>query len=81
MGTVYTFVLRIEVTDVMALYEAASERADEGGCGNSIEEIIGTAAEPDVFACVQMLLDPGESPQGTSIIESMVEAESTFLDD
>lgn len=76
--TIVTFHLELEVDDPAALYKAALDRAVDDGfepdCA-AVSGFIGTQDEPDLGACVRMILDPGMSPPGTSIHESWVDVD------
>jgi hypothetical protein len=64
----------LEINDPGAVYDAARELALENG--NSEEDVVdmlGTAAEPNLSACCQWIIDPGVSPAGTSILYSEVD--------
>jgi hypothetical protein len=63
----WQFRLDLRVFDKRQLHQAALERAlEEGLGGETPEELLGTADEPDIGACLTMLLDPG-SMSGCSI--------------
>lgn len=76
MRTSYAVTIALEVYDPQALYRSAWDSATSGLGGMSPEqatELLGTEQEPDVSACLVMVLDPGISPPGTSIHETTVE--------
>jgi hypothetical protein len=67
----YTSTQDLEVTDVARLYEEAKARLinDERELSPDlpadlavIEHLIGTPRDPDVRACLEVLLDPDETP-------------------
>ncbi|HUV97517.1 MAG TPA: hypothetical protein VMV98_08620 [Acidobacteriaceae bacterium] len=65
-----TFSLELKVDDESALRRAAAERAGSDGLE---PEQANEFLDPDtksVEDCVVMLLDPGQSPAGTSILDS-----------
>lgn len=74
----YTFNLELVVSDPAALYKVAFEQALKDGLdpSDAIETLnpgpVGDK-EIDVAACLQMVLDPGDSPDGTAIQNSSVE--------
>lgn len=69
----YDIVISVRVHDKKALYDAAKERAILDGIGRvEMSDYIGTRRKPDVGGCLQMLLDPGISPDGCDIQQSSV---------
>ena len=50
-----------------AAYEQANGTADDG----DFMDICGTDQEPDICACLEMIFDPGESPRGIEILDSL----------
>jgi hypothetical protein len=65
MTTEASVTLHCRVHDEQVLWCAAYGRYEqENGTQDQadVEEMLGTKAEPDVGACLQMLLDPGSSP-------------------
>lgn len=71
--TVLRFYIDVKVQDVAELAAAALARAQIGATADEASEILAPGGEPDVHACIVMLLDPGASPPGLSIISSGVE--------
>ncbi len=72
---VYTIAIEVEVYDPQDLWSAARVHAlTHDGLGEQefIDEC-GSKDDPDLGRCLQMILDPGASPDGCSIIESRVE--------
>ncbi len=77
MSTSYTVSMDVTVHDEQALWDAAAvayvEDAGSHVLLSEIEDLLGTREEPDIPACLQMLLDPGESPAGCTVEESRCE--------
>ncbi|MDF0491572.1 hypothetical protein PX699_16700 [Sphingobium sp. H39-3-25] len=76
--------LHIEVLDAQAMwrraygaYEENNGTADQGG----FEDICGTEHEPDICECARMVFDPGDSPPGIQIHDSLVEIRPPSWDD
>jgi hypothetical protein len=73
----YRVVIDIEVEDPETLYMAAMHHATswDGMDRVDAQDLLRPDPEEvcDVGACLIMLLDPGQSPAGTSIIESYTE--------
>ena len=68
---VVLFKMEVEVYDAEMLWDVAIKRAmADGDTRKGAIEILGTRADPDVAACIQMLADPGESWMGTTIEQS-----------
>ena len=66
--------ISIEVKDEAELYEYAMRRSIEDGLSEeAAEEMLGSKEEPDISACLRMVIDPGTSPSGTSILDSSCE--------
>lgn len=66
--TAHTVTLAVNVHDPAALWAAAMAHAmKESMTQDDAAELLGTQRRPDVPACLQMLLDPGTGPAGTSI--------------
>jgi hypothetical protein len=69
--------LFVQVSDSKALHAHAMEQAmDKDGGGMSdvdAQEMLGTADEPNISACLRFTFDPGQSPPGTSILDSTCE--------
>lgn len=82
MSNIFTVFIDVEVDDENALYEQAMYHAihNDGMSRVEAEGMLSTDADPDdlgkrdvnVRACLQMLLDPGTSPSGCSILHSTV---------
>ena len=75
----YTFTLDIDVTDEAALIGAAQYRAKRDGMSaqdwvSSLLKATDEGTVPEF--CLRMLLDPGQSPEGTEIQDSACEARS-----
>jgi len=68
MSTWYTFTQDLEVTDTGALYAAARARLieDHEDPGDLAEQL-GTPEDPNIPACIEAVMDPGESPPGTGL--------------
>lgn len=60
----YAITFDVSVVDLTRLYQAALARGIEDP---TIADFIGTAEEPNIEACLQMLYDPGVSLPGTEI--------------
>lgn len=69
----YSVTIDVDVHDKRALYREARAKAKFDGLGSNLADLLGTAKKPDIGACLIMILDPGSSPDGTSIVESRVE--------
>jgi murein tripeptide amidase MpaA len=66
--------IEIEVTDKNALFAAAMKNADAREMGEEEAlELLKPNGKVDVDACLQMLLDPGVSPDGAEIEQSSCE--------
>jgi hypothetical protein len=80
--TNYEFSLYLGVDDPARLYEAARAQYFQedyasvatGPVEDDIKDLLGTREEPDIEACLMMLLDPGMLP-GCSIYQHTVEGE------
>jgi hypothetical protein len=73
MSTWYRFTQDLEVTDTGALYAAAracliKDLGDRG----VVEGLLGTSKDPNIPACIEAVMDPGESPPGTGLGHSAV---------
>ena len=69
------FSMWLEVTDRMELYKAARARflRDNLGNENEADQVLLPEGDVDVGRCLQMVLDPGDSPDGTKILETSCE--------
>lgn len=76
----YTLTLTIEVVDVEELYNETLACFERDG-QMPMPEIIGTPEEPDIEGCLQIILDPGVSPPGMSILDGSVEFHPELGDD
>lgn len=73
----YRVILDVTVFSGEALCDAAVKYAMDDGAGMSEADalaLLKPEGEVDVPACLQMLLDPGVSPAGTSIEQSYCES-------
>ena len=74
MSANFSFTLSGSVTDVSLLYKTALARAIADGLEpDDAAESLTYDGEPNVSACVRMLLDPGISPDGLEIDDSSCE--------
>ncbi len=75
MAKLYRFTIEIEVDDVAALKAYANQIAiaDNRLAPEEWADMRSTEGDP-LGSDLQMILDPGESPPGTSIQQSFVEA-------
>jgi hypothetical protein len=65
----WTFSLCVEVSEPREVHEAAMRRAVADGMSRrDAYSLLGTKRQPDMAACLQMLFDPGVSPDGCKII-------------
>jgi hypothetical protein len=62
----------VRVFDAEALYQAAMAKMEQDGIEDA-EESLRPNGEIDTAKCLQMLLDPGESPPGCQILDSACE--------
>jgi len=71
----FTLNMEVDVFDPQALWEAARDRflAENPSHKKAKIPLIGTKKKPDLGACLIMLIDPGESPSGCSIIGTNAE--------
>jgi hypothetical protein len=75
MKKIFTIRIDVEVVDAKALYlRAVNRMLLDGQNAEQIGEQLGYINEPDISACVQMVFDPGNSPEGTSIVSSTCES-------
>jgi hypothetical protein len=77
MAKLYTFTMDVEVDDEETLFDNALFVATQAIDGPAFtQEAALDLLRPngliDVGACVQMVLDPGESPPGLSLVESSI---------
>lgn len=76
MSKTHAVTLYVDVNDAAQLHSHAMQIATNEDMQMSIanaEDLLGTAAEPDISACLRMVFDPGQSPPGTSILDSSCE--------
>jgi hypothetical protein len=75
MSKNYRVHLDLEVYDERALFNTALKHARSTGSSHTeaMELLMPDGQTIDVSACLIMLLDPGESPSGLTILESSVE--------
>jgi len=67
----FTISIDLRVTDKKALHAAAFARCIADGLSvRQAFETIGTRRSPKLGDCLQMILDPGVSPDGTEIQNS-----------
>lgn len=74
MSKTYEVSIFVQVRDAAELHAHAMDLATTGQGSLSKEEaesMLGTQAEPDVRACLRWVFDPGQSPPGTSIEDSV----------
>lgn len=75
--TGHAVTIYVDVDDEVSLFAHASAKAREDGLDErSIEEMLGTSHDVDVSACLRYTFDPGTSPPGTSILDSVCESSS-----
>lgn len=67
--TFWTITLSVEVNDPRALWDAARALLHKESPG-ATPEMLGFRSDPDVGACLQMLLDRSENLAGAEIEES-----------
>ena len=62
--TEFTFTMNLRVHDAQQLHRAAYKHATEvdGLDDDETLELIGTEGEPNIEACLVMILDPGNMP-------------------
>ena len=64
--------IEVEVTDRAALWEEAFAKALSLGLSeDQATEWMGTKDQPDLDACLRQILDPGQSPPGCVILDSV----------
>lgn len=76
MSTTFQVSLFVNVTDATALHTHAMQIATAQDTQLTVDDAVsqlGTAEEPDITACLKMVLDPGQSPPGTSILDATCE--------
>lgn len=75
LGTthVHDLLPRTQIDDESAMRRAAADRATEDGLTQEEANEYLTAEWKSLADCVVMLLDPGQSPPGTSVLDSSVE--------
>jgi hypothetical protein len=77
----YRFTITVDVIDEDELRRAAEERFCEQNGGRNVDQwhtLRRSNADP-VAADLHMLFDPGESPDGTDIVESEAEFEDEVV--
>lgn len=77
----YQITIEVRVHDAEALYEAAFKHAtvvDGHDATSATAFLTLDGTKVDEAACITMIFDPGMSPPGTKIIESVVEQISLF---
>jgi hypothetical protein len=75
MAKLYTFTMDVEVDDEEKLFDQAMKVATTAAVPlteSNARNLLRPEGMIDVRACVQMVLDPGESPPGLSLVESGV---------
>lgn len=71
---IYRVSLEVRVDNVAELYAAAKMCLEAANMtAEEIEDVLRTDGEVDVANCLRMLLDPGLSPGGCSILDSSAE--------
>lgn len=69
----YEFSMLIEVGSEDKVYQLARRRLSGQGIGpRHVEELIGTASEPDIASCIHVLLDTIDEWPEITIVESHV---------
>lgn len=84
MKHIVMFAMKLDVRDPQLLWDHAYYIGRQGNAFASPEEaaeMIGTRDDPNITACVVMVLDPGESPPGAEIIDSSAEVWVDLHDD
>jgi hypothetical protein len=70
----YTVSILVDVLDKRVLLQSALSRAkDDGLTSHEARSLLKPGGQIDVGACLVMLFDPGNSPQGCEIMESRCE--------
>lgn len=70
----YSVKIELSVHDPQALWHAAVAQAMKECAGSDlILALLGTREDPNIGACLIMILDPGEGPAGAEILHSEVE--------
>lgn len=71
---IYRVSLEVRVDNVAKLYAAAKMCLEAANMtAEEIEDVLRTDGEVNVANCLRMLLDPGLSPGGCSILDSLAE--------
>lgn len=71
---IYRVSLEVRVDNVAELYAAAKTCLEAANMtAEEIEDVLRTDGVADVANCLRMLLDPGASPGGCSILDSSAE--------
>ena len=70
--------IHVEILNEQRLWDHANRICRSKYKDENPEDLIGTREEPDIEGCLQLIFDPGDSPPGIQIDDSVVEITPPF---